>query len=174
VDLLLGLSQGDEGTFSYSKSLLDSNGEVMPGIIGYVPQRVNLFQGSLLDNVTFYESTPESALNAMDVLSKVGLAEWVRSLPNGIHSTIQNLGENISGGQAQRIGLARALYRNPQILILDEPTSALDKATENRLLEELFVIFDDTTVLAITHSSNLFNSFDKRFAFHNGTMRQVE
>jgi ABC-type bacteriocin/lantibiotic exporter with double-glycine peptidase domain len=146
----------------------------MPGIIGYVPQRVNLFQGSLLDNVTFYDSTPESALSAMDVLSKVGLADWVLSLPYGIHSSVQNLGENVSGGQSQRIGLARALYQNPKILILDEPTSSLDKVTETKLLEELFTIFDDMTVLAITHSSNLFDSFDKRFAFHNGTMRKVE
>jgi ATP-binding cassette subfamily C protein len=174
VDLLLGLSQEYEGTLSYSKSLTDSSGGIKRGIIGYVPQRVNLFEGSLLDNITFYDSTPESALIAVDVLSKVGLADWVQSLPDGIQSTVQNLGENISGGQAQRIGLARALYRNPKILILDEPTSSLDKVTENRLLEELFAIFDDMTVLAVTHSSNLFNRFDKRFAFHNGIMRQVE
>jgi ABC-type bacteriocin/lantibiotic exporter with double-glycine peptidase domain len=174
VDILLGLSKGHEGTFSYSNTLLDSSGEVLPGIIGYVPQRVNLFQGSLLDNVTFYDPTPESAMIAMDVLSKVGLADWVQSLPYGIKSEMQNLGENISGGQAQRIGLARALYRNPQILILDEPTSSLDKVTETRLLEELVAILAEKTVLAVTHSSNLYTSFDKRYEFHNGKMRRVE
>ena len=91
----------------------------------------------------------------------VFLRNFVDNLPNKINTIVGERGSNISGGQKQRIGIARALYRNPEILIMDEATNSLDKTTENDLIEDLFKFKNKFTLILISHNKNVFKNFDK-------------
>ena len=95
------------------------------------------------------------------VIDMVFLRNFVDNLPNKINTIVGERGSNISGGQKQRIGIARALYRNPEILIMDEATNSLDKTTENDLIEDLFKFKNKFTLILISHNKNVFKNFDK-------------
>ena len=91
----------------------------------------------------------------------VFLRNFVDNLPNNIDTVVGERGANISGGQKQRIGIARALYRNPEILIMDESTNSLDKITESDLLEDLLKFKNKFTLILISHNKSVFKNFDK-------------
>ena len=82
-------------------------------------------------------------------------------MPNGIETEIGEMAARVSGGQRQRIGIARALYNNPSILILDEATNALDKKTEDKIIDLLINLKENTTVLYVTHRTTSINKFDE-------------
>ena len=85
------------------------------------------------------------------VLELANLSEWVNSLPENVNTTVGENGVKLSGGQRQRLGIARALYREPELLILDEATSALDNASENAVVEALETLHGTVTMLVIAH-----------------------
>ena len=95
------------------------------------------------------------------VIDMVFLNNFIKSLPNGLDTVVGERGANISGGQKQRIGIARALYRNPKILIMDESTNSLDEFTENELIEDLFKFKKNYTLILISHNKSVFKNFDK-------------
>jgi len=102
-----------------------------------------------------------------EVINNVGLNDFINSLPYGLKTNVGEKGLNISGGQLQRIGLARALYKNPQILILDESTSALDPTTEKIILNSIYSINDNPTVIFISHKSSNLKKCDKVYKMEN-------
>ena len=91
------------------------------------------------------------------------LANFTDSLPNKVYSIIGERGSKLSGGQCQRIGIARALYRDPSIIILDEATSALDEETEDKILNKIFKINSDKTIIIISHRKNSLKNCNKIF-----------
>ena len=101
-------------------------------VTGFLQGDTSLFEGTVLENVTLFDDSPDTSY-ALEVLSAVRLSEWVETLPNGVNTTLTNP-KQVSGGQLQRIMLARALYQRPRILVLDESTSQLDEATELALM----------------------------------------
>jgi ABC-type multidrug transport system fused ATPase/permease subunit len=152
VDLLLGLYRPDSG-----KVLLSGHDplylrKAIPGLISYVPQKPGLVSGTIAQNIALGVADSDiDSDEVWSVLEKAQLADVVRSIPLGIHSSLGNHSDALSGGQIQRLGLARALYTKPRLLILDEATSALDASTEASVADEIRRLGSETTVIVIAH-----------------------
>ena len=131
--------------------------------IGYVPQEVFIFNGTLAENIALgCERIDYGQID--EILEKVSLDSWVKSLPDGVETRLSEAGGKLSGGQKQRIGIARALYRNVSVLLLDEATSALDNVTEkeiNRTLQQLKQNNEGLTILSIAHRESSLSFCDR-------------
>ncbi|HOK86980.1 MAG TPA: peptidase domain-containing ABC transporter [Tenuifilum sp.] len=121
------------------------------GLIGVVPQDVTLTNATLLANITLSDSEKE-ALEAVETLNRYGLVPFFEKFPQGFHTMLGEGGVQISGGQKQLVGLARALVCKPQLLLLDELTAHMDRSTENFVLELLAQLKTSMGILSITHS----------------------
>ena len=150
VDLLLGLLTPDSGEITAGGVNIYGNLKYWRSQIGYVPQNVFLFEASIRENIALGEA-PDDIDDARIIcaLQRAQLHEFCTDLNAVIHTN----GANLSGGQRQRIGIARALYREPALLILDEATSALDSATENAFCDTLNELRGTMTVVVISHRS---------------------
>jgi len=152
VDLILGVispQQGELSVFGLEPKRMQS---LEPGKIAYVPQSVYLTSGSILENVGLgidrANIDPDRVLSA---LKKVHLDFWVNSLSQGIHSTVGERGSRLSGGQKQRLGIARALYQDPLLLVLDEATSSLDAESEHEISASIESLKRKITTIIIAH-----------------------
>ena len=137
--------------------------------IGVVPQSSLLFDGSILDNIaiTKYSSEIDEIIHA----AKISCAdEFISKLPGGYNYIVGEKGVGLSGGEIQRIAIARAILKKPRILILDEATSALDSDTEKRLLNNIISNFKNSTIIFITHRLKNLKNADKIFLISHGTI----
>jgi ABC-type bacteriocin/lantibiotic exporter with double-glycine peptidase domain len=122
------------------------------GMVGYVPQKTLLSDDSVLENIIFGKNIEDLDKNLInEVIRKSKLTKLIERLPNGLNTIIGERGSSLSGGEQQRIGIARALYKKPEILILDEATSALDEETERLLLKEILELQKFITVIIVSH-----------------------
>ena len=171
-DLLLRLRDPASGEISVDNTPLHKLGlRAWRSQIGYVPQDPGLFGGSILENVTLSDPT----LTRDDVrraLTDAGAWTFVQALPLGMDSTIGDRGATFSGGQQQRIAIARALVRNPRLLLLDEVTSALDPATEASLIVTLKGLRGKVTILAISHQHAMAEAADRQLLMEHGCLRE--
>ena len=152
ADLIVGLYQPQHGSITFDGVDWSKNPEKIREITAYVPQYVFLMDGSIKENIALgmaLEKIDEEKLQK--VLELANLSEWVNSLPENVNTTVGENGVKLSGGQRQRLGIARALYREPELLILDEATSALDNASENAVVEALETLHGTVTMLVIAH-----------------------
>ena len=149
VDLLLGLYAPSSGSITISNRLIDSNGKPK---IGYVSQNIAFINDSIKNNILFGLSESEyDESKIMKVIDNAIINDVVEDSTDGIMTLIGEKGSKFSGGQLQRIGIARSLYRNPKVLIFDEATNALDIETEKKLFKSLRRNYPDMTVICITH-----------------------
>ncbi len=126
----------------------------------YVRQDTYLFRMSVKENIMLgKDDVPDEAVQ--EVVAQVGLKEAVESLPEKYDTIVGQNGVDFSGGQKQRLSLARALIRGPKILILDEFTSALDSGLEQKILDDIFALFKHQTIICITHSEDVAKRFDR-------------
>lgn len=152
VDLIVGINTPDSGEIRVGGLEPAELRKTNPGAISYVPQYPGMVSGSLAENVALGEPVEDIDANRVwEALEKVELADFVRSLPNGIDSDLGKQHDSLSGGQRQRLGLARALYLNPRLLVLDEATSALDASTEASISGTIRRLGAAVTVIVIAH-----------------------
>lgn len=153
VDVLLGLLPVSEGRILCDNTTLDSRSHrEFQRLIGYVPQQTFLLDESIRANIAF--GVPSDKIEEGRLVKTVRIAqleEFIKHLPQGFDTRIGERGIMISGGQRQRIGIARALYHDPEILILDEATNSLDLSTEADFLESLKVLTGKKTLIVIAH-----------------------
>ncbi len=152
-NLLLGFYPPTEGKVLIDGRLLTTgNRSKWHKLVGYVPQEIFIMQGTLAENIAMGQKIDSSKLH--EVLQQVQLTDWVKSLPLGIETSLGEYGNRLSGGQKQRIGIARALYKNAEILFFDEATSALDNHTEQEIniaLQQLSEQHRELTLIIIAH-----------------------
>jgi len=136
--------------------------------IGYLPQDIELFGGSIAQNIARFEENPADE-NIIEAAKLSGTHELILGLPDGYSTRVGVGGMALSGGQKQRIGLARALYKNPKIVVLDEPNSNLDESGEYALSMALRVMKDKgVTVIFVTHKQNILSLADKLLVLKDG------
>jgi len=162
IDLFLGLYDPDSGNVQVGGLDPRELREQRPGLISYVPQRPGLVSGSIANNVAL--GLPEDQIDearVREALHKAQLGDFVESLPQGIHSSLGAHSDSLSGGQIQRLGVARALYTRPRLIILDEATSALDAATEASVAASIKNVGGETTVIVIAHRLSTIQDADQ-------------
>ncbi len=152
ADLILGLNTPQLGSVLVNGVGARELRETRPGLMAYVPQRPGLVSGTLVDNIALGQESESIDLErVMVALQKARLADMVGELSEGIHTRLGKNLDSLSGGQIQRLGLARALYTDPKLIVLDEATSALDAEAEASISESIRNIGDNTTVIVIAH-----------------------
>jgi len=141
-------------------------------VVSVVPQKIDLFAGDVINNIAVGEINPDMG-EILAVCEKLGMIKFIESLPNGFKTYIGENGATLSGGQKQRIAIARALYRNPEVLILDEATSSLDSFAESFVQNTLKMLRDEgRTVIVIAHRLSTISLADRIIVLDNGTVIQ--
>jgi ATP-binding cassette subfamily C protein len=169
LDLMLGILKPTDGKVEVSGVPPTNAIELYPGSISYVPQDAQLISGSVKQNLHFgVPAETYSERHMISVMQSVGLGEFIENLPNGLESDLGVNGFQLSGGEAQRLALARALLSNPKILILDEALSALDNITEIAISNNLSKLKGKITLIMITHRLTSLLNFDNIIVLDNG------
>ncbi|ASM35804.1 toxin secretion ATP-binding protein [Campylobacter sputorum subsp. bubulus] len=136
--------------------------------VGYLPQDVELFEGSVAQNISRFGELDSKAI--IEAAKSANVHEMILNLPNGYDTKIGVGGMSLSGGQRQRIALARALYKNPKIIVLDEPNASLDEEGERALFNTLLALKGKATIVLITHKLNVLKAVDKIAVLSDGKL----
>jgi ATP-binding cassette subfamily C protein len=169
ADLMLGLLEPTKGSVlvdGVNPSVLISS---RPGLMAYVPQKPGMISGTIAQNIALgFDSSEIDMTKLTKAVADAHLSQYVNSLPDGLDTDIGKRKDELSGGQLQRIGLARALYTEPKLLIMDEATSALDAESEHEINIALDVMRGKVTVVLIAHRLNTIQRSDLVFLVDEG------
>jgi ABC-type multidrug transport system fused ATPase/permease subunit len=173
LDLLLGIIEPDSGKITMDDEILTKeNLNSYRKNFSYVPQKIFFLEDTLQQNIVFGSSQELDKEKLHQAISNSLLKELIDHLPYGLDTNISDSNQMVSGGQKQCIGIARALYRGGDILILDEATSGMDQVLEKRIYEAAFNS-QFQTFISVTHKSSLLNHFDQIFVFNNGCIEAI-
>jgi len=166
VDLIIGLYRPKSGTITVDTiSLEETNIKAWRTKIGYIPQTITLFDATVAQNVAFGTRIDEAKIR--HVLHQANILEYLETHHEGIETMVGDGGIKLSGGQRQRLAIARALYHDPEILVLDEATSALDTDTEAKIMEEIYKICENKTLIIIAHRLSTIEGCEKVYRIDN-------
>lgn len=169
MDLMLGLIAFDDGYINVNGQSVSINTEAWQRQVGYLSQRVFIFEGTLRENIAIGISSNDVDAEALDTAIRAAqLHEFISSLPGGLETRIGEAGSRLSGGQQQRVGIARLLYRNPDIMFMDEPTASLDNQTSKELWETLQSWGHNKTMVVISHDESMLQDCDVIYKINNG------
>lgn len=172
VDLLLGLIKPQKGTVMIDNNILDDdNLAYWQKNIGYVPQQIFISDNTIEKNIAFNFNNEPIDLKRLVNASKIAqLHDFVvKELPDGYNTFVGEGGSRLSGGQRQRLGIARAIYKNPKLLVFDEATNALDGFTEKQIINNLSKI-SNLTLIMITHRIKSIKEFNKFYYLSNSSV----
>lgn len=170
VDIIIGLYRPTSGSICIDNTFLsDENVKSWRSAIGYIPQSVYLFDGSVAENVAFEKNYDRKKVD--DCLRKAKIYDFLEPR-GGQDVSVGEGGILLSGGQKQRIAIARALYTDPEVLILDEATSSLDNKTEKQIMDEIYDISKDKTLIVIAHRLSTIQNCNQVYRVENGTVFQ--
>jgi len=176
INLIMGLIEPTNGHIAVGGKVLDETN--MPSWqknIGYVPQDIFLIDDTIKNNIIFAsysDDTDADFINVVDSAKIAGISDFIDSLPNGYDTMVGERGVRLSGGQIQRIGIARALYRSPTVIIFDEATSSLDGITEKILMETIQKIAHKKTVIMVAHRLTSVKRCDVIHLIENGVIAE--
>jgi ABC-type multidrug transport system fused ATPase/permease subunit len=169
VDMMLGLLKPVSGTIAVDGKNIMADIRAWQQHIGYIPQQIFLSDNTIRRNIAFGIDDAQIDDRKLDAAIKAAqLESLISQLPEGIDTEIGERGVRISGGQRQRIGIARALYHNPQVLVMDEATSALDNVTEKYVIEAIERLKGNRTIITIAHRLSTVKNCDKLYLMKNG------
>lgn len=169
VDILLGILSPQEGKVLADGIDIKEDRKGWLVQTGYIPQMIFMLDDTIRANVAFGISKTEiSDKEVWKALKDASLDDFVKSLPNGLDTQIGERGVRLSGGQRQRVGIARALYKNPEILVFDEATSALDIETESAIMDSIHQLQGKKTMIIIAHRLTTIEACDHIFKVENG------
>jgi ABC-type bacteriocin/lantibiotic exporter with double-glycine peptidase domain len=162
LSIILGLLKPDKGDIIVDQTSIFNNVRSWQNQISYVPQNLYLIDDTIQGNIALGLPTKEINLNLLSQVIKLScLEDMINELPEGLSTNVGELGMNLSGGQRQRIGIARALYRQPKLLILDEFTNALDKDLEQKVMHNIYSLKKNITAILVSHDNNVLKNCDK-------------
>jgi ABC-type multidrug transport system fused ATPase/permease subunit len=174
VDLILGVLSPSSGEIFISGVKPSEASRQWAGAISYVPQNVTIASGSIAENVTLgYRRLGVPQESIWDALTVAQLSAVVRDLDNGIETMVGENGTKLSGGQRQRLGIARAMFTKPKLLVLDEATSSLDGKTEADVSEAILELSGQVTILIVAHRLSTIKNADQIVYLEKGSIRAV-
>jgi len=170
VDIILGLLTTESGVILSDEVEIDSNNKsAWQKNIGYVPQSIFLIDDTIIANIAFAVPNEEISIEKAEKAAKMAnLHEFITTLPDQYNTLVGERGVRLSGGQRQRIGIARALYYNPEILVLDEATSSLDGITEEIIIDAITSLSHKKTIIMIAHRLSTVKECDVIHLITNG------
>lgn len=172
ADIIMGLYKPNEGQILIGGNVLTGeNIRSWRSKVGYIPQNIYLFDGSVADNIVFGREYNEEKL--ISVLKQARIYDFLME-KDGLKSRVGEHGVMLSGGQKQRVAIARALYGDPEILVLDEATSSLDNKTEEKIMEEIYQLEKNKTLIIVAHRLSTVERCDKIYKVENQNVKEVD
>lgn len=173
VDIILGYLKPDEGVVLADGIDINNNLKGWTKNIGYVPQMIFIMDDTIRNNIIFGSDNCKD-VKIWELLRRVKLDEFVHSLSDGLDTYVGERGIRLSGGQRQRLGIARALFHNPDILVLDEATASLDNKLEAEIMEDIYGLDGMKTVIVIAHRLTSLKKCNKVYKIENGKLIRTE
>ena len=173
-DLLMGLYEPTKGSLTYDGVEISKYKNQWKNIIGYVSQDVFLLDTTIRNNIAV--EFDSNKINENDLNNAINLSnckEFIDKLSEGLDTNVGERGVKLSGGQKQRIGIARALYKNPSIILFDEATSSLDEKNEKKIIKSIQNLKGDKTMICISHKLSNLEQMDKIILIEDKTLKQI-
>ena len=171
IELMLGLIKHNRGQILINKNInFDLDKQILPAT--YIPQEPIILDDSIKNNIIFGEGNfdEKNFLESVDISS---INEWIKNLKDGINTVTGEFGGKISGGQKQRLAIARGIYSNKEIIIMDEPLSAVDHITKEKIFSKLFEKMKNKIVIVITHDKSNLKYFQHIYSLENYTLKKI-
>ena len=168
IDLMVGILQPTGGKIFVDDQNINENRRLWQNNIGYIPQFIYLTDDTIKRNIAFGENDNE--INEDKIKNAIATSQmnnFLKELPLKENTRVGEIGVKFSGGQRQRIGIARALYNNPNLLVMDEATSSLDETTESEIMKSIYLMKGKNTILISSHKKNILNECDMILKFNN-------
>ena len=174
INLLLGLLKPTSGSILVDSKNISKDLKSWQNNIGYVPQNINLIDESLENNIALgVEKKNINNDRIIECIKETQLANLIKNNKNGVRTHVGEFGSRLSGGQKQRIGIARSIYKNPEMLILDEFTNGLDNLTEKKIVNEIQNYSKNKTVIIISHKLSTLSVCDKIYRLTNNGLNLI-
>jgi len=174
IDLIIGILKPTNGKILIDDENIYEKNRLWQNNIGYIPQFIYLTDDTIRRNIAFGikdEEIDEVKIKSAILTSQMG--RFIEDLTLKENTKVGELGVTLSGGQRQRIGIARALYNNPNLLVMDEATNALDEETEKEIMNSIYLMKGKKTILMSSHKKSILERCDKIFKFENGMITSL-
>ena len=173
IKLIMGLLKPSSGNILFNKINIHKNVRSWFNNISYIPQNIFLADDTIKNNIAFGIENDLIDLDRVKYTIKLaGLEKFIEDTPNGLETKVGDGGFKISGGQVQRIGIARALYTEPNIFILDEATSSLDQKTEDEIINDFFKFNKNKLTIMVSHRLSSLKFCDEVFLIEDGMIKR--